>query len=76
MVENGFVYAVNKFADKLQKQEDKRQIKTNKLYNILHKYNKTLDTITKDELTKTEHKFITEYIENELKYPLKWYENL
>lgn len=50
--------------------------KANKFYEILNKYNKTLDTITKEEVTTTEYKFLLDYIENELKYPLRWYEKL
>lgn len=37
MIENGFVYAVNKSLEKQRKKEEKRSIKENKLRKILLK---------------------------------------
>ena len=76
MIENGFVYAVNKSLEKERNRKKKQDKKTEKLYNIFKKYNKTLDELTKEILTKKELEFITDYIINTLNYPLRWYTNL
>lgn len=76
MIENGFVYAIDKSIEKRRKQEQKKAIKSNKFYAICEKYNKSLPELTKDELTKTEYKFVVEYIEKVLNYPLRLYPNL
>jgi hypothetical protein len=76
MIENGFVYAVNKSLEKNARKEEKQQTKTDKFYAICHKYNKTVNELNKEELTKAEYKIIVEYIEKVCKYPLKYYPNL
>ncbi len=58
MIENGFVYAVNVAAEKERKRKIKRDKKMSKLYDICRKYNKTLDELDKNELTKAEYKII------------------
>jgi hypothetical protein len=76
MVENGFVFAVNKSLEKQRKEQIKKDKKTDKFYAIMQKYNTDLETITKDILLKSEYKFLIEYITIDLKYPLSWYPNL
>lgn len=76
MIENGFVYAIDKSIEKRKKLDIKRQIKSDKFHEICRKYNKSLDELDKNELTKTEYKFILEYVEKILKYPIRFYSNL
>lgn len=76
MIENSFVYAFQKYGEKQDKIKAREQKKTSKFYDICRKYDKALDELTKEELTKTEYKFILEYIEKVLKYPIKFYPNL
>lgn len=76
MIENGFVYAFEKSAERRAKEQVRIDKKTSKFYGICRKYDKAIDTLNKNEMTKTEYKFIVEYIEKVLKYPLSWYSNL
>jgi hypothetical protein len=76
MIENGFVYAMEKYSEKQAKIKVRKDKKSDKFYTICRKYNKSLDELTKDELTKTEYNFIVEYITKELKYPMRFYPSL
>lgn len=59
MIENGFVYAVNKSLEKQKKKEEKRSIKENKLRKILLKKDLQLAVNAKREhFNKTELKLI------------------
>lgn len=61
MIENGFVYAVNKSLEKQKKKEEKRSIKENKLRKILLRKNLQLAINAKREhFNKTELKLIND----------------
>ncbi|WP_064199006.1 hypothetical protein [Brevibacillus brevis] len=47
-----------------------------RLYATLRKVNKSLDEVTKDDLTDKEYKFIVEYVETVMKCPIHLYPNL
>jgi len=76
MIENGFVYAIEQYSKKQDKIKAKNDKKSDKMQIIYKKYNKSLDQLDKNELLKSEYKIVIDYIENVLKYPLRWYENL
>lgn len=76
MIENGFVYAIDKSIEKRRKQEERKSKKTAKMYAILDKYNTCLPDLRKEQLNKTEYKFVIEYLEKVLKYPIRLYPNL
>ena len=76
MIENGFVYAVDKSIEKKRKREARQQPKADRFYTICRKYGKAADELDRDELTKTEHRAVVEYLTNVLGYPLKFWPNL
>ena len=76
MIENSFVYAMDKAIEKRRKQEEKRKVKSEKMYNILDKYNTCLPDLKKEQLTKTEYKFVIEFVTTILNCPLELYKNL
>ena len=65
--------SVHKKADKIVQSKNKQ---TDKFYKIMNKTGKTLDEITKKDLTKTEYKFIVEYIIKIMNCPISLYPNL
>lgn len=76
MVENGFVYAIDKSIEKREKRQIREQKRSDKFYAICRKYDKALDELKRDDLLKGEFNFIANYIIKDLKYPLKFYPNL
>lgn len=76
MIDNGFVYAVNKNNLKKKKEELKKEQVTNQFYNICNKYNCSLNELNKNNLTKKEYKIVTDYIQNILNYPMHYFPNL
>ena len=76
MIENGFVFAMEKYGEKQAKKKARQDKKSDKFYAICRKYNKALDELTKEELTKTEYNFIIKYVEKVLHYPIRLYPNL
>lgn len=66
MIENGFTYAMDKYSEKMRKIEERKAKKSQKFYAICKKYNTDLPSMTKDMLTKTEYKYMVEYIEKVL----------
>ena len=70
---------MNKYYEKMLKadarQKAKDEKKSKRFYQICKKYNKSLPELTKDELTKSEYKYILGYLEY-CKFKLHWYPNL
>jgi uncharacterized protein YfkK (UPF0435 family) len=58
MIDNGFVYAVNKALLNKQKKENKKHERMNKLYQILKKKNKTLVDCKLSDFNKSQLKLI------------------
>lgn len=58
MIENSFVYAVNKSLEKQRKKEQKKSDNMDKLYKILRKKNLTLVNAKKSDFNKTQLKLI------------------
>lgn len=80
MIENSFVYAMDKVITKKHKEEAKKAkriepMKT-RFYNILEKYNCALPELSKNKLTKTEYNFIVKYLDIVLHFPIELYPNL
>ena len=80
MIENSFVYAMDKAIAKKHKIEarEAKRIEPMKIrfYKILKKYNCALPELTKNQLTKTEYNFIVKYLDSVLHYPIELYPNL
>lgn len=72
--------ALYRIVEKIEKAEARKrkpeEKMRDKLYEICRKYNKALDELTKDEITKTEHKFLIEFITKIFKCPVSFYPNL
>lgn len=58
------VKSVAKSMKQKERQQSDKEKKTTKMYAIMRKTGKALDEVTKSDLTKSEYKFIVEYIEN------------
>lgn len=58
MIENSFVYAVNKYQEKQRKKQKAYDTKMDKLYEILKKKNLTLVDAKQSDFSKTQLKLI------------------
>jgi acyl-[acyl carrier protein]--UDP-N-acetylglucosamine O-acyltransferase len=76
MIENGFVYAINKYSLQRAKIEARKDKKTRKIYDILRKYDTCLPDLAKEKLTKAEYKIVVDYITKVCNYPLRLYPHL
>lgn len=76
MIENGFIFAVNKSLERERKLQERKRKKDIQFYSILSKYDVYLEDLKKEYLTKKELDFMVKYIINELKYPIRFYPNL
>ena len=70
------VKSIAKSMKQKERQQAEREKKTDKMYAIMKKTGKALDEITKSELSKSEYKFIVEYIEKVMNCPIRFYPNL
>ncbi len=76
MINNGFVYAMDKWGAQKRKDEARKADRGLKVREILQKHNRDIDSITKAELTKAEYKRVTDYLTKDCGYPLRLYPNL
>jgi len=72
MIENGFVFAVNKALARERLISEKQNQLCDKVLEICIKHQKTIESLTKKELTKKEYSLVVKYIEKS-GYLLKWY---
>jgi uncharacterized protein YaaR (DUF327 family) len=70
------VKSVAKNMRQKERQQAEKEKKIDKMYSIMRKTGKALDEVTKTELTKSEYKFIVEYVENIMNCPIELYPNL
>lgn len=70
------VKGVAKSIKQKERQQADKEKKTDKMYSIMNKTGKSLDEVTKDDLTKKEYAFIVEYIEKIMNCPIQLYPNL
>ncbi len=76
MVDNGFNYAMDKWSEQQRKLMAKRAQRIMKLREILQKYDKSLDVIRKEEMSKRDHDYVIDVVTNDFGYPLRIYPNL